>query len=105
MRNVCSLLSLVFVAALVIAVPLSAHSQTLTPFDPTGSTSTFPFSINPAGAITGFTLTPASRITASFEMLTAPSPRSTLPARPRAPSPSKSIRRGQSRDTTPTPAR
>jgi len=54
MRNVCSLLSLVFVAALVIAVPLSAHSQTLTPFDPTGSTSTFPFSINPAGAITGF---------------------------------------------------
>ena len=54
MRKVHSLLSLAFVVTLVIAVPLSANSQTVTPFDPTGSTSTFPASINPAGAITGF---------------------------------------------------
>lgn len=54
MRKVHSLMSLAFVVALVITVPLSANSQTLTPFDPTGSTSTFPASINSVGAITGF---------------------------------------------------
>ena len=54
MRKVHSLLSLAFVVTLVITVPLAANSQTLTSFDPTGSTSTFPASINPAGVITGF---------------------------------------------------
>jgi predicted membrane protein len=43
-----------FVAALVTVVPLSAQSQTLTPFDPTGSTFTNPVSINATETITGF---------------------------------------------------
>ncbi|HKD61336.1 MAG TPA: hypothetical protein VKB47_12815 [Terracidiphilus sp.] len=42
-----------FVAVLTIAVQPAAQSQTYTTFDPAGSTSTSPASINPAGAITG----------------------------------------------------
>lgn len=49
----------------LVAIPLSAHSQTITSFDPTGSTSTNPSSINPAGAITGF-YTDASFATHGF---------------------------------------
>ena len=42
-----------FAAALMFAAQPYARSQTLTPFDPTGSTSTYPLSINPEGTVTG----------------------------------------------------
>ncbi len=36
-----------------LAIPVQLSARTITKFDPPGSVDTFPYSINPTGAITG----------------------------------------------------
>ena len=92
---------------------LRAPDGTFTTFDADGRQhrrrrGTLAYAINPAGAITGFYHDATVCFTASCALLTAPSPRSTLPARARplsrAPTPATSTRRGRSRETTLTGA-